>query len=72
LIGAEAERGRAVSSGWAEKADKKKLESWKAKAEELEDTVDEIVQNDTVTEYLAQMRKVLVYTSTERHLRNAD
>jgi len=59
LIGAEKETGRAVTAGWAEGADKNKIASWKAKADELEDMVDEIVQNVSVAEYLALMRKRL-------------
>jgi len=66
LIGAEEETGRTVASGWAESVDKDKLDSWKAKAESLEDELDEVVQNGTVNEYLALMRKRLGLLTSEK------
>jgi serine/tyrosine/threonine adenylyltransferase len=58
LIGAELETGCAVCPGWTDSASKDKIESWEAKAKELEDIVDDVVQNNCITEYLNLLRKV--------------
>jgi serine/tyrosine/threonine adenylyltransferase len=58
LIGAELETGCAVGPGWADSASKEKIESWKAKVKELDETVDDIVQDGCIAEYLTLMRKV--------------
>ena len=58
LIGAEAELGTAVSSGWAEGADQEKIREWSKKGLELRDEMDRIAQETAAVEYGKRLRKV--------------
>lgn len=58
LIGAEAELGTAVSSGWAEGVDQEKISEWSKKGLELRDEMDRIAQETAAVEYGKRLRKV--------------
>lgn len=59
LIGAEAELGKAVQSGWAEGVSKEKIDEWRQKGTDLvKEEMEVLIQQTCATEYGRLMHKV--------------
>ncbi|PCH42278.1 UPF0061-domain-containing protein [Wolfiporia cocos MD-104 SS10] len=59
LVGAEADKGTAVSPGWADSATPEELADWRARGMELKDEIERVAQETCAVEYGRLMHKRL-------------
>ncbi|KAJ7052507.1 hypothetical protein C8F01DRAFT_568733 [Mycena amicta] len=65
LIGAEKEQRSATAAGWAEGADKEKIEAWRKAGAEVKDELEQVAQDEMAEEYARLMKKRLALRRTE-------
>lgn len=64
LIGAEAELGSAVKSGWTDGANDEKLEAWRKKGLEIDEEMKGVIKETMEKEYWYLFRKVINFISS--------
>nr|GAT60922.1 predicted protein [Mycena chlorophos] len=65
LLGAENEKGAAITTGWAENVDKEKIEEWRKVGLEFKDELERVAQDVMADEYGRLMKKRLALRRSE-------